>query len=231
MSRKTAEDALQTKKDILDAAYRLFGRDGYEHTSLSNIAAEAGVTRGAIYWHFQNKGDLLIELLQNIDEASKLSSLLEKGMDEDEPDPLGRLKDWLNSHAQDDSIQFFSSTIFAIVQNIVRDLKSDELEQNADRPAVASDEDNIRQRLHKLFTFRYEQIRKVLINAINKRQLPPDFNVPLGCDLVCMFLFSYVHMLRAGYAENILASFSFLVENFVITLPTLVVSAPHPKTV
>jgi TetR/AcrR family acrAB operon transcriptional repressor len=55
MVRKTREDALATRDNILDCAEALFVRQGVSHTTLQHIADEAGVTRGAIYWHFEDK--------------------------------------------------------------------------------------------------------------------------------------------------------------------------------
>ena len=53
--RRTKEDAEQTRQDIIEAAMKVFNRQGYSPTKLSEIAKEAGTTRGAIYWHFENK--------------------------------------------------------------------------------------------------------------------------------------------------------------------------------
>src|SRR5690606_25910489 len=47
---------------ILDVALRLFSKQGVSSTSLAQIAQAAGVTRGAIYWHFKNKSDLFSEI-------------------------------------------------------------------------------------------------------------------------------------------------------------------------
>lgn len=47
-----------TRENILDASLRLFSRDGYEAVSVSMIAAELGVTKGALYRHFKNKRDI-----------------------------------------------------------------------------------------------------------------------------------------------------------------------------
>ncbi|KSB87046.1 hypothetical protein LFZ31_05135 [Salmonella enterica subsp. enterica serovar Newport str. S09097] len=41
-------------------ALRLFSQQGVSATSLAEIANAAGVTRGAIYWHFKNKSDLQV---------------------------------------------------------------------------------------------------------------------------------------------------------------------------
>jgi TetR/AcrR family transcriptional repressor of mexAB-oprM operon len=64
--RRTKEAAEQTRQDILDAAEALFLRKGVAHTSLDEVAKSAGVTRGAVYWHFRNKAHLFHELLSQV---------------------------------------------------------------------------------------------------------------------------------------------------------------------
>ncbi len=59
MVRRTKEDAQETRTLILDTAEQVFREKGVGHTTLAEIAAAAGVTRGAIYWHFDNKAALL----------------------------------------------------------------------------------------------------------------------------------------------------------------------------
>ncbi|HVF65869.1 MAG TPA: TetR family transcriptional regulator [Casimicrobiaceae bacterium] len=50
---------MATREALIDAAERVFRREGVTRTSLAEIAHEAGVTRGAIYWHFRDKAQLL----------------------------------------------------------------------------------------------------------------------------------------------------------------------------
>lgn len=64
--RRTKEDAENTRTAILVAAEMLFLKKGVSHTSLEHIAREAGVTRGAVYWHFQNKAHLFHEMLNQV---------------------------------------------------------------------------------------------------------------------------------------------------------------------
>lgn len=59
MARRTKEDAQETRTLIMDTAEQVFREKGVGHTTLAEIAAAAGVTRGAIYWHFDNKAALL----------------------------------------------------------------------------------------------------------------------------------------------------------------------------
>src|SRR3546814_20198970 len=58
LARKTKQGAEKTRNEILDAAEILFSERGASRTSLEEIARAAGVTRGAVYWHFRNKVDL-----------------------------------------------------------------------------------------------------------------------------------------------------------------------------
>lgn len=52
---KLEEQSINTRRRILDAAEQLFFSQGYAHTSVENICAAAGVTKGAFYHHFDNK--------------------------------------------------------------------------------------------------------------------------------------------------------------------------------
>jgi TetR/AcrR family acrAB operon transcriptional repressor len=58
MARRTKEEAQETRTRILDTAEHLFSEKGVSRTSLADLAEAAGVTRGAIYWHFLNKAEL-----------------------------------------------------------------------------------------------------------------------------------------------------------------------------
>lgn len=64
--RRTKQNADQTRADILEAAEILFLQQGVAHTSLEQIARQAGVTRGAVYWHFKNKADLFHAMLSRV---------------------------------------------------------------------------------------------------------------------------------------------------------------------
>lgn len=66
MARRTKEEALETRSQLLDAAERVFSDKGVTNTSLNEIAENAGLTRGAIYWHFRNKMDLIDALMERV---------------------------------------------------------------------------------------------------------------------------------------------------------------------
>ncbi len=66
MARRTKEEALATRHQLLDAAELVFAQKGVSRTSLHDIAQAAGASRGAIYWHFKNKADLFNAMLERI---------------------------------------------------------------------------------------------------------------------------------------------------------------------
>ena len=55
-----------TKERILMTALRLFARDGYEAVSVSAIAGELGMTKGALYKHYRNKRDIFDSIVERM---------------------------------------------------------------------------------------------------------------------------------------------------------------------
>ena len=93
MARKTKQQALETRQHILDVALRLFSQQGVSSTSLADIAQAAGVTRGAIYWHFKNKSELFGEIWE-LSESS-ISDLETEYRAKFPDDPLSVLREIL----------------------------------------------------------------------------------------------------------------------------------------
>lgn len=79
--RRTKEDSEQTKQQVLHAALEIFSEQGYQKAQLNEIADKAGVTRGAIYWHFENKEDLFIKLIQTVSMKSQevMMNVIQRG--------------------------------------------------------------------------------------------------------------------------------------------------------
>ena len=55
-----------TKENILITALRLFARDGYEAVSVSTIAGELGMTKGALYKHYKNKRNIFDSIFERV---------------------------------------------------------------------------------------------------------------------------------------------------------------------
>lgn len=105
--RRTKAEAAETRAAILAAAETVFFEKGVARAKLDEIACRAKVTRGAIYWHFESKTDLFLELytsvrlpkisMLDIDRAEQCGDVLEM---------LERLAtDWLELLANDEQRQ------------------------------------------------------------------------------------------------------------------------------
>ena len=178
MARKTKEEALETRNAILDATVRVFAAKGAANASLTDIAREAGVTRGAIYWHFTNKADLLNALW---DEVLLLYTPLARASESrDEPDPLGRLRElyvrFLGRLAEDPRQQQLIRILF-------------------DQGSGSEDINLIRSRHLQTLHQRNRSVQTVLRNAIDRGQLSPDLDVRLGTIAVV----SFIHGLIANW--------------------------------
>lgn len=90
MVRRTKEEALETRNLLLDAAERVFHEKGVSRTSLNDIAEAAGLTRGAIYWHFKNKADLFDAMMERV--TLPLETLVDVSDGRTVDDPLGHVR-------------------------------------------------------------------------------------------------------------------------------------------
>jgi len=93
MVRKTKEDAAITRLRIIDAAREVFLTRGVSRTTIEQIAAQANLTRGAVYWHFSNKTELFeamreqvfLPMIDRIDDAV---------LNESSDDPLNSIEQY-----------------------------------------------------------------------------------------------------------------------------------------
>ena len=90
MVRRTREAAAATREQLLDAAERVFRDHGVTRTSLAEVAAEAGVTRGAVYWHFRDKADLFAAMCERA--TSPMDTLAEQARESLQGSPLAALR-------------------------------------------------------------------------------------------------------------------------------------------
>lgn len=86
-----------TRTKILESAEKTFAKYGYEGTTLDQVAENAGLTKGAVYWHFSSKSDLFLALTER-----SLKKLLE-GLPQQAKEvfysqsPMGALRDLFDS--------------------------------------------------------------------------------------------------------------------------------------
>src|SRR5271154_6388719 len=86
---KHQQKSEETRRKLLDAALRIFARDGFEAARLEDIAKESGHTRGAFYANFDTKEDLFFALLEQ--QASERLKDLQRRLEKHDSVP-GRLR-------------------------------------------------------------------------------------------------------------------------------------------
>lgn len=90
MVKKTREEALATRQSLLAAALEVFRERGVAHTRLSDVAERAGVTRGAIYWHFKDKAELFQAVCEH--GTMPVEALLAEASQSMQRDPLATVR-------------------------------------------------------------------------------------------------------------------------------------------
>lgn len=159
MDRRTKEEAQETRNQILEAAEKAFYKRGIARTTLADIAELAGVTRGAIYWHFDNKAELVQALLDSLQEP--LDALSQASESEDEPDPLGCMRQLL----------------VQLMHHMASDPKTRRINEILHHKCEFTDEMcEIRVQRQNAVIDCHERITRSLGNAIKRGQLPADTN-------------------------------------------------------
>lgn len=74
--RRTKEDAEQTRRAILASAMDMFYEKGYSKTTFDEVAKHINLTKGAVYWYFRNKPDIVAALINDF--ADKYMELLQQ---------------------------------------------------------------------------------------------------------------------------------------------------------
>lgn len=115
MARKTKEDAENTREMILQSALNCFYEKGFSRTGFEDIARPIGLTKGAVYWHFKNKAELLIALIRQKAETNRR----EIGEEYTHPDSMEGLRQFFRREAQYieknlDLQKFFFFTLFQV---------------------------------------------------------------------------------------------------------------------
>lgn len=179
MARKTKEDAERTYHILLDAAAKLFIRQGVSKTTLNQIASEADMTRGAIYWHFENKDAVIRALWERNDEKFR-APLVTRLSQLSPPHPA----------------QSFRAAIKHFVQNIVNEPELGQMLRIILHNIEFTDEETeIQQFLNEKWLEFYLIIEKGFIVLQQNNALRVD----LAPELLTHSLMSYIHGLMHCY--------------------------------
>lgn len=169
--KRTKEEAEETRLNIILSAMPIFASRGPSATSLTDVAKAAGVTRGAIYWHFKNKWDLLDAIFSFFTEPVNTLNL--ESPEAQQPDPLGDLRNMLVNLLSNVAVDETYRQVFMLLakMNTVRNNGEGDLEE-----------------IHARFQFMMEQKHKyrvvALENAIRQGQLPEDLDPQAGSAMI-----------------------------------------------
>lgn len=96
--KRTKAQALQTREQLMLAALDVFYCRGVSRASLNEIAQTAGVTRGALYWHFKDKEDLFEAIFQHI--FNEMSQKIDEDIRNNAPNMLESLRQALVNNSE-----------------------------------------------------------------------------------------------------------------------------------
>ena len=176
MVRRTREDALKNKGKILKVAKDLFCNAGYDRTNLCDIAKAAGVTRGAVYWHFSNKDALFMELWISLCNTSSYKKLVDKSKIINENN-LENLKLWISGlvNVLNDK-QFIS--MLRLVYGMIMGLQGTK---------------RIRNQLMEFNSSLRAITHKFISNAVENGELSKEVNIEAASNYIHATLDGYIH--------------------------------------
>jgi TetR/AcrR family transcriptional regulator, acrAB operon repressor len=185
MVRRTKEDAQKTRSQILEAAEQAFHQRGMSRTTLAEIATIAGVTRGAIYWHFSNKADLIQAMLDSLHEP--LDELAKASESADEVDPLGYMR----------------LLLIKLFEQLVLDAKIRRINEILIHKCEFTDAMcDLRQQRQSVYLAISGRIELSLSNAVRRGQLPAELHIPRA--VICLH----------GYIDGIVAQWLLVPDSF-----------------
>ena len=159
MVRKSKEDAEKTRRAILEAALDVFSEKGYAKTTFDEIALRAGFTKGAVYWYFRNKADLVAALIVEYVQRKRIE--VEKSLPQNGSldGLLENFKVWAEMSQKD--VRYAKFNRFVLCQMEWSDAVIDRVDGN----------------LKDLMRYHLEKINKVLLKSQNDGELKEGIDI------------------------------------------------------
>ncbi len=176
MARKTKEDTEHTHAALLDAAEQVFFERGVSQTTLNDIATAAGMTRGAIYWHFKDKTALLQALFDRA--MLPMEALLTELSVNMETDPLGTMRQIM--------VKALSTMAQSERQQKVNTILLHRCENTGDAASAIALEQQYREEC-------FGQVGQILAAAVDQGQLPVDTDTGAAAHTLHAFMVGTIH--------------------------------------
>jgi len=179
--KKTKEEAAQTREAVLEAALKAFSKKGYSGTSLEVVAAEAGMTRGAIYWHFKNKFELLNAVILECRRKSeiRLNQILDAPQS-----PLNKVRQLI--------YEFFLIVSEQEEFKVMEEIKVFKSERKKDL-----------NRLYKEHMEKVKEMKTLLKELIKQGIAEGEFDRRIDPDTVVVALISYIGGVKSAWLSDV----------------------------
>src|SRR5881275_537983 len=142
-TRAARADGREARDELLAAALRVFALRGYREAGVDEIAAEAGYSKGALYWHFSSKEALLVALVEERIDTPIRDPELRTAYAKRQAELRGALAAGLEARARHlgaPAIPMPADEVARIVMSIIGGLAIDELiEPDSVRPELLAD--------------------------------------------------------------------------------------------
>lgn len=175
MVRKTKEDTQKTYDALLNAAEQVFCEKGVSKSTLNDVACAAGMTRGAIYWHFKDKKELFHALCDRA--FLPMETLLNEIMNSSIDDPIATIRR-LNLH-------FIRQVTINPRQTKVFDIIFHRCKKTAEMQSFIQERNSRAECI--------DRIAKIFKEAVKKGALPANTDIAIAVQINHAFLIGLVH--------------------------------------
>lgn len=216
MARKTKLQALETRQQILDAAVQAFSARGVASTSLTDIANAAGVTRGAIYWHFKNKVELFNEVWGECE--SQMHDLELEYQTKFPNNPLCILREML--------IYFLRATVIDPRRRVLMEIIFHKCE-------FVGEMTSVHEARKALYMEGYGKIERILQRCIEAEQLPANLHPRQAAIILRAYITGLMeNWLFVPESFDLAGQAPQLIDTYIEMLkfcPSILLSSPRPE--
>lgn len=166
MARKCKEDAEKTRQAVIESALDVFSEKGYAKATFDEIAARAGFTKGAVYWYFRNKADLVAALIGEYMERKRAELMPDIPQGDTLDDLLDYFTLWASVLRKD--VRFSKFNRFIICQMEWSEVVVSRVQKN-----LVAQKD-----------WHLEKINQVLVKSLERGELKEGVDLPMVREII-----------------------------------------------
>ena len=191
--RRTKEDAEQTRRAILESAMDIFYEKGYSKTTFDEIAKRINLTKGAVYWYFRNKPDIVAALINDF--SDRYMALVDEFLSqypETSFERIIKMELFINKQIRE-SQQLYKFLFFVTCQ-----MEWSEAIINKIQPSIEQTK---------------QVMRNLFIDALSTLQTQKKIRADVNVSMICEILIAqYSGLLEAAFTRRLTNEFDTVVE-------------------